>query len=61
MRALSLPCGLPQGALKVTTPSSPPSSSSASPQTVGGLAQAADEMEGKRLEDAQKEAEKVRQ
>jgi len=51
---------LPKNALKIKKSSSPTSSSSASPQTVGGLAQAADEMEGKRLEDAQKEAEKVR-
>lgn len=36
-----------------------PKANSASPQTVSELAQAADVMEGKRLEDAQKEAEKV--
>lgn len=35
-------------------------SASASPQAVADLSQSADAMEGKRLEDAQKEAEKVR-
>ncbi|CAM9679722.1 unnamed protein product, partial [Ectocarpus fasciculatus] len=39
-------------------PEGTPKAKSASPQTVSELAQAADVMEGKRLEDAQKEAEK---
>ncbi|CAN0188604.1 unnamed protein product [Ectocarpus sp. 6 AP-2014] len=39
-------------------PEGAPKAKSASPQTVSELAQAADVMEGKRLEDAQKEAEK---
>ncbi|CAB1114985.1 unnamed protein product [Ectocarpus sp. CCAP 1310/34] len=41
-----------------TKPEGAPKAKSASPQTVSELAQAADVMEGKRLEDAQKEAEK---
>ncbi|CAN0190078.1 unnamed protein product, partial [Ectocarpus sp. 12 AP-2014] len=39
-------------------PEGAPKEKSASPQTVSELAQASDVMEGKRLEDAQKEAEK---
>lgn len=50
--------GMMVTAVQVGSPRRKPGSS-ASPQAVADLSEASEEMEGKRLEDAQREAEKV--